>query len=97
MDEPEGGEERAGEELDEEVARGDGGAAVAAAAVEDEPGEEGQVVPRGDGVVAGGAMGAGPGDGFVARDAPDADIQETADAQAGEKNESRQDGESLWR
>ena len=97
MDEPEDGEERAGEQLDEEVARGDGRLAVAALAVEDEPGEQGEVVPGGDGVVAGGAMRAGPDDGFVARDAPDADVEEAADAEPGEEDEDRNGGVGLWR
>ncbi len=87
VDDPEQGEQGAGEEFDEEIARGDGRAAVTAFTVEDEPGEQRNVVPRRDPVIAGGAMGAGKHDGFLARDAPDADVEETADAETGEENE----------
>ena len=97
VDEPQAGEQRAGEQFDDEVARGDGGLAVAALAAEEEPREQRNIVPRRDGVVAGGAVGAGPGNGFVARDAPDADVEEAADAEPGKEDEDRNGGVGLWR
>jgi hypothetical protein len=78
--EEDGVKEDADEEFDPEIAGRDGGTAFGAAAAEDEPGDEGDVVVEGDLVFAGGAKGAsGLIDGEAAWEAIDHDVEEGAD------------------
>ena len=72
------------------IAPGYGATAGPAAALEKDPAEEGDVVGGSDGRAAAGAAGAGADDGFVARQACDADVEEAAE---GEPEEDDEDGD----
>ena len=101
------GEEEGGAEFDEGVADGDVGFAVGAAGLEEEVGEDGDVLVPVDGGVADGAVGGGPVEGegaafveeedlvAVVGEAPDDDVEEGADGGAqGEEDEG--EGAGWW-
>jgi len=80
--EPAEGPEYADGELDERVADADGGLARAAAATKDDPTEDGQIFPPGEGVFAVAAVGAGCDDAFALGEAGEKDVEEAAEGQA---------------
>ena len=88
-----GVEEDADEEFDPEVAGGNGGTAFGAAAAEDEPGDEGDVVVERDLVFAGGAKRAsGLINGEAAGEAIDHDVEEGADARSQKEDDAVEEG-----
>lgn len=88
---PENGPEDADCQFDERVAEADPGVTLAAAAAEDEPAQEGQVFPPGQGVGAAAAVGAGCGDAFAMGPAGDYDVEEAAEGEAEEGGEEDAD------
>ncbi len=86
VDPPPGPEQGQGE-FDQWVAEADGGVAAAAAAAEEDPAEQGDVFEPGQGVGAVAAVGAGVGEAFVFGKAADDDVEEAAEAEAGEGGE----------
>ena len=77
----------AGEEFDDGIHGGNGQAAMAAFATQEEPTEDGNVVVGLDGDSAARAAGSGADNGEFFRDARDADVEEAADDDAEEKEE----------
>jgi hypothetical protein len=84
---PAAGPEQGYGELDEGIAQADPGLAGAAAAAEENPTEQGQVFPPGEGVFAVAAMGAWRDDAFAFRKTGEEDVEEAAEGEAQQRGE----------